>query len=530
MHASVPVLSGRGRGLVVGCLVALGLLAAQVSGPPPAGAYPTRVDPRAGTVIASSGFEVKRDGFSFRNWGPNADGHRRGLDPTQMQILFGPGVCARSIAGICSLTTTAELVQKFEMASASGGHCLGMAAMAGLLREGRISKVPYGLPWQSVYQMPISGQLDATISRLFSTQSFPPTSTAIKDYSVSAALATLTDSWRRGKQPMLAFYTADKEAGHAVTPIKIRDIGGGKRGIVLYDNNFPGEETMMVTDPAANTWYYTTAANPADDSYLFDGSPANGLQVIPVDQTLARHDCPQCAANPSSTRLMVTDTNGTDVERGVPVGDVDWDLTLTDLAGQPIPGAGLDQLFDNDEARVMTVPRGRPFRVTISGVPQGPPARINLTGIAGEWAATLDQIAVPHDASVTIEIDPARQRIAMASTRATGAAVAVASENSVRSVGTTVTGIRLIPGARVLVEPGPLGQVAVRSYAAPQSLLISAERSDVFVDRTARSAGPIAVGAGSSVSVPIGLWTGWEPIGATVASGNRSRTVPLSVG
>ncbi len=104
-------------------------------------------------------------------------------------------------------------------------------------------------------------------------------------------------------------YTDDERtAGHAINPIAIRDLRDGKYGIVVYDNNFPGQEKMVVVDPAADTWYYSTATNPSEPTLLFQGSQKNRLILIPVASALARHHDPDLSSD--DTFVIVTDTNG----------------------------------------------------------------------------------------------------------------------------------------------------------------------------------------------------------------------------
>lgn len=86
------------------------------------------VDPGSGRLSASSGFDVTRDGFSFDNWGPGSDEHRRSLTPAAMQSLFGDDICARIVNGECVLSAPGAALESAANEMAAGGHCYGMAA------------------------------------------------------------------------------------------------------------------------------------------------------------------------------------------------------------------------------------------------------------------------------------------------------------------------------------------------------------------------------------------------------------------
>ncbi|MDZ4234437.1 MAG: hypothetical protein U1C73_11940, partial [Dietzia sp.] len=239
------------------------------------------VDPRSGRLIATSGFDVLRDGFSFDNWGPGSDVHRRSLTPAAMQSLFGDDICARIVNGDCVLSAPGAALESTANEMAAGGHCYGMAALAGLFHTGGLDKARYLPHGQTVFEAQPSDELDRLISRYWAAQISSPSSTATTENSVSHTVRKLVSAWARGDNFILSFFNADGAGGHAVTPIALRDLGAGRIGIVVYDNNFPGVEKIFVTDPLADSWYYTTATNPSEPAYLYVGSRDNRLHLTP---------------------------------------------------------------------------------------------------------------------------------------------------------------------------------------------------------------------------------------------------------
>lgn len=487
------------------------------------GAAPV-VNPQAGKVVAHSGFNVKRDGFSFENWGANDALHRRGLTIEGMRAVFGDEVCARIVLGICSPTTVAELVQEEFNESMTGGHCYGMAALAGLYNTKRLSQFPLALPGQSVYSMPASGPLDELIARMFITQGFPPTDLAASEVSVPQALSKLRTAWSRNDNYILAIYTDDeKSAGHAINPIALRDLGDGKRGIVVYDNNFPGVEKMVVVDPAADTWYYSTATNPSEPTMLFQGSQKNKMMLVPLSKVLARHQDPDLRTD--DTVVVVSDTNGS--ARGA--GDVDWDARVTDLSGNPIPGVEQQILFNNDNTARFTVPAGKKFRIVVDGVDAGRTADITATALSAGGAVAVGDLEVPAGATSALDIDPVRHAIRVTSSAPTTAEFEVATEDSLRSVSTETSQLAIGPGSSVSVgATSPVG-VTVQTEGRAQKFRVAVERSDTIADRSAVTQTPVTLRPGAKLDVPVDLWTGWTPLTATVRAGGSTTAVPLTV-
>ncbi|MGW0038737.1 hypothetical protein [Gordonia sp. NPDC003376] len=487
----------------------------------PADAAPV-VNPKAGKVVAKSAFDVKRDGFSFENWGPDDELHRRGLTVDGMRAVFGDGVCARITVEVCSPTTVAELLQQELNASMTGGHCYGMAALAGLYSTKRLNTLPLAMPWQSVYDMKPSAPLDELIARMFITQSFPPTARTEAELPASEILTRLRAAWARNDNYILGIYTDEKkEAGHAITPIAIRDLGAGKSGIVVYDNNFPGVEKMIIVDPAANSWFYSTATNPSEPTLLFEGSPANPMSLTPLSTALGHHEAPYVRGD--YTLVMVSDTNGG--ARGE--GDVEWDLRVTDLDGNVIPGVDQRILLNNDNTGSIMVPKGKKFRIVVDGVDAGRVADINTTVVSAGGAVVVDDMEVPAGATATLDVDPTRHAVTVRSTAPTTAGFEVATQDSLRSVTTQTSQLAIGPEAPVSVGATSRSGITVASQGRAQKVQFAVERSDTLTDRNAANHTPITVGSGGRIDVPVNTWTGWEPLTATVHSGGSTTAVPI---
>src|SRR5262249_55238655 len=78
--------------------------------------------------------------------------------------------------------------------------------------------------------------------------------------------------------------------GHAVTPISVQDIDANHARIVIYDNNFPSEDRYIEVNLEANTWRYSTAANPREGVNDYEGdAETQSLDLTPDSARLGTH-------------------------------------------------------------------------------------------------------------------------------------------------------------------------------------------------------------------------------------------------
>ncbi|PYE19989.1 hypothetical protein DFR67_102127 [Williamsia limnetica] len=478
-------------------------------------------DPTSGTLIADSGFEVKRDGFSFANWGESDALHRRSMTPATMQSLYGDRICARIVDGACVLSATGEVLEQDSNESSNGGHCFGLAAVAGLFASGQLDKTGYVPAGQNLYDVGPSDRLDGLISRYFNTQYAVPTSDSPSRSSVASTLDQLEAAWQRGDHVVLGIL--GEIGGHGITPIALRDLGDGKTGIVVYDNNFPGVEKMMVADAASDTWYYTTALNPADKSYLFVGSPSNQMIIFPLSQMTRVHECPTCRdVGDDSVLLLVKDTAKN------PDGSAnDWTLGITTPDGRPV--AGLEKLAHANTARseLYRVPAGAAFKLTIGGVPLGQTADMDISILGDGWINEVDDLELLPGASASVTVDDDQRALRLSSTYPLTPRLTVASEEADWSVAAKGTGLNLLPGSTVSVGRDTDGDYTfgLAGIGLPGSLHVDVKRSDTTADHIARTNGSVAIPVGTTGSVAAETWDGTTPLMFRVGSQNHPMTV-----
>lgn len=376
----------------------------------------------AGTVVADSGFQLSKDGFSFENYG-NEPGVQN-LTPAEMEAIYGPAVCASQEGGVCQLTPPAANVMTEWNKAMDGGHCYGMAVTALLLFKGQLNPEAYG--GQSASQMPFAGNgaLQHRIAQSFVFQDFPSVTSGqiggTPDHVLKALIARLQatgpESWTIG------FYKSDRTGGHEVTPFKVVDDGNGQYSIEIYDNNYPGEVRTIHVDTLTNSWSYVASTNPNVPADRYTGNAhTKTLELSPTLPGTKVQPCPFCsdeqagdyapaagapaAATPAGTPAPSAGT-------GAPTRTITLEaspnnhghLVLTDPQGRQtgfvggrfvnhIPGVKvlfpiLNTDFREAEEPTYEVPVGFPLQVTLDGgaLRQRSVSTLDVTGPAYDTA------------------------------------------------------------------------------------------------------------------------------------------------
>lgn len=482
------------------------------------------VDPTSGTLIATSGFDVKRDGFSFANWGSVDENHRRGLTPSMMQTLYGDRICARLDNGGCVLTATGQALQADMDENAGGGHCFGFAALAGLFATGQLDKADYLPAGLNVYEAPPSDLLDGLITRYASTQYSPPTDSARAAFPVVGILEELEAAWSRGENYLLGIFQ-DGVGGHAVTPIASRDLGDGRIGIVVYDNNFPGVENMIVADPAADRWYYTTSLVPAESKYRFIGSPDNPMHLFQLPQTTGVHECLICKDEGDDSVLVVVKDNAKNHDGTI----VDWDFDITGPGGGEVDGLEQVKIFDNRNTNTFRVPAGVAFEMSLDGVPAGRTADVDISLYGDGWINEIDDIKLSPGARTSVKVDQDQRKLSLSSNFLVEPTLRLASEQADWSVAAVGTGLRVLPGSTLSVERQTDGDYvyALGGIGLPGSLKLDVRHRDAVRDRNMTTGGPVSIPVNSSASVAAHAWNGEAPLTVRVAGNGVDRTYPM---
>ena len=488
-----------------------------------------------GRLLVDSGFRSSPDGFGFFNTGrPDWMNHDifgtplsgpANLDADTLRSMMGPRVCVEMKAtGPCTLTLAARQWMRSANEIMSGGHCFGLAATAQQLFEGDLRASRFQAGADAAYDLRLRDPISRQIARDMAAQF----TLGVGQFTMGPrrALTQLLRDISRGRTPLiLAMWFA--AGGHAVTPYAVRNRGGGRYDIAVYDNNYPGFPRAVRINTVRGTARYHLMDNAA-------GQPITRVQsmaLIPVNEVAARQPCPFCSGARRTT-VQVTPV----------VSDVPIRTRLTDLQGHSIPGVRVIRPMEpwrpGERWAFPTyeVPAGAAFLVSVDARRREAPVAMTLTATSGEFvigvadarvaAGTVGRVGVdPRQGAVVYRSrDPRVRAVRFVDTRRTTSTQVMSREVSGPASGisgrmdeqTRAVILRAVDGRRARVE------VVTRQSFVDASGSTAMLRAHVSVD----------VPAGGRLVVDYAHWDEHHPRalrtyvlsrGASVISGGASR-------
>lgn len=279
------------------------------SGEEPSGEQPSGEQP-AGEAVADTGFRPAEHGFSYQNYGdvgvtPSGEQFQViNLTSVEMRRLYGDGVCAGPVQSdeSCTLTPPADQWMQQQNASMNGGHCEGFAVMSQLIYGGVIDPTQFGANTTAELKFEGNEALQRELAYWFTTQG--PTWGLQQVLAPNDAVAYLQEKYTENPYNVfrLGILKEDQTGGHAITAYAVQDQGNGVYWIMVYDNNYPGEERHMTIDTNANTWEYEASINPSVAPDLYKGSPQNPIFVADNEPRLQTFPCDFCEQGASSNK------------------------------------------------------------------------------------------------------------------------------------------------------------------------------------------------------------------------------------
>jgi hypothetical protein len=335
-------------------------------------------------------FKPTTSGFKFQNYG-NEDGVTN-LTVTELRRMFGDQVCASVEAGKCTLTPVAAQWLEGSNKSMGGGHCEGFAALTLLMERGQIDPKLFGAATAPELELKGNEKLQREIAYWFVTQGVPPMAMAEdKTMSPAQVVEKLVASFKgdvTAETYTLGIYAPGYKMGHATTPYAVVDKGDDVVWIMHYDNNYPAQEKYIVVDKKANSWSYTTAADPAASEHAYKGDlDTKTLTLAPTSVRTGKLICHFCGtvgsdADADKGSKGAAGGGGAAAVRELSL-EGDADLLITDEAGKrlgyadgkfvsEIAGAsfaadksGADEAEEDEPTYYL--PTGKKLKVTLDG-------------------------------------------------------------------------------------------------------------------------------------------------------------------
>ena len=248
----------------------------------------------AAALAQDSGFHVQTNGFGFRNYG-NSD-ELTNLTPADLVRMFGPGVNATPDSGEVNLVPAAEEWMEEKNAAIGGGHCEGLAVLSYLFHLGESKPEDFGAESANALKLDENVKLQREVAYWWATQCTDTTRAARIAHTPKETVEILRAALPQ-KDPekayVVEFWMRDGTAGHAVTPYAVVDTDDTHSHIMIYDNNFPNQERFIQVDRGADTWSYSTAANPAASENAYEGDA--GTRTLCLTPCAVRLKVQECA-------------------------------------------------------------------------------------------------------------------------------------------------------------------------------------------------------------------------------------------
>jgi hypothetical protein len=352
-----------------------------------------------GTLVARNGFDAAKDGFAFRNYGKNRGPMMRAQE---IRELFGDAVCVDASAGECVLTPVAERWRQASNRSWEGGHCYGFSSLSLDIWRGRTQASQYGA--QTTHALRIADgagnvtnpELAADLSRSAAKQQLASVLRKSRKFTPTKLIETLKQRWEAGDRNQILAFFMPGVGGHAVVPVAIWDMGGGKMEIELYDNNFPFvpgnpgySNRRFKVDTNTDRWDYTISVNPGvAETDWFGQGRSNMPELLRAEDQELPQPCPFCDDAPQSVPTTVTLT-GDELEHGhLRITDADGNVTgydngelVNDIPGAEVVQPKVIQREFVAPEPMYQLPSGREYEIEVVDVPEGAePHEINVTG------------------------------------------------------------------------------------------------------------------------------------------------------
>jgi hypothetical protein len=261
---------------------------AQASAGPIAGYTPT------GTLVADNGFRPEKNGFGFENYG--GDVGAQDLTPAQMKEIFGDQVCADQSNGQCTLTPPAQAWMDNENKSMAGGHCMGFSIASLQFFKDQLKPTDFGGDSTTALALAGNGSLQQKIAEGFAYQDLQSVRDGTVKGTPTEVLDKLIEALKANADTYtLGIYKRDGTGGHAITPFAVEDQGGGKMGVLAYDNNYPKVTRVVQFDRNADTWSYQASTNPSEPSATYEGDAnTRSIDFSPTKPGEGVQPCPFC--------------------------------------------------------------------------------------------------------------------------------------------------------------------------------------------------------------------------------------------
>jgi hypothetical protein len=455
-------------------------------------------------LIYSVPFEVRPDGFSFRNYGA---GHPEGdFTVADLRELFGDGVCSRIDADrdVCIPTAEAQQWIADRNADMSVGHCIGFTVAGYRFAQGDLQPDMFA-PDASV---PYDIERRAPIMRTIAANGSLYWVKSVWSSEVSGTPRDIIDALIELGEPVdLSIYLPGLVGGHSLLAYGVTEVAPQQYHILVYDNNFPGEPAFVEVDYAANTWRYDQGAiNPDVVAMPYEGdAQTETLRFIPLT-AYDQATCPFCPAETEAEELeaftLLSFLGQGDVLVETALG------VIGSVAGEiinEIPGARLifprGQLAANDAPNIVLPAGIDDYTIRFSGLRR-------VSSLSPGQSVVLDQLAPTADEN-QLAVTSSTQNIDFQAGGEQSPALKATIRQDQSTLSVALLGVDFVSGQSLALgaskESGRLEITSPNAEISAATLLIlrlSKESEEIFATTA------LDVNDGGGVALDVAGWDG----------------------
>ena len=386
------------------------------------------VDTRA-PVDASydTGFRAALNGFGFRNYGSRfPEGN---LTIKEVRELYGDQVCAEIKNEECVPIPAAQLWIDQMNGMMSGGHCVGFTVLGNRFFLGQLAPKDF----TAAAQKPVDITQDPDVMHKIAQSWALQVTDAVLNATVEGTPRDIVDRLLALQQPVDLGIFGRQGGGHSMLAYGVTYQDNGIYHVLVWDNNWPGQELYVEVDYNANTWRYSLAANnPSEDPGAWEGDArTKSLVFVPLTAYQKPAACPFCApAKASSARtrgVMAISRQATPGSgyTAVALTGHQGQLQVTNSEGQhighygtqfanEIPNAQLVRLRGasyNESEPLLLLAGKDSYAMQIYPRPGETSAVGNLVGVGPELSFAIQNIALKAGLQDQISVSTAEQQI-----------------------------------------------------------------------------------------------------------------------
>ncbi len=359
-----------------------------------------------------TGFRPNPDGFSFRNYGTRfPEGN---LTIEEVRRLFGDAVCADISGDTCVPTPATHTWIDAMNDYMAAGHCAGFTILSNRLFAGQVEPVSFFPDARITFDV----AQNVPTMRQISTDWVLQVTEEVWQARVDGTPRDIIDALLELKRPVDLGIFGRTGGGHSMLAYGVSDQGDGIYHILVYDNNWPGQELYVEVNYRANTWRYSLAAtNPAEDAGAWEGDArTRSLMFLPFPAYDQPVTCPFCPADTPDTtsKFMFVTLSGDETmlqasnEQGQQLGHY-GDEFVNEIADARL--IRLKDAMFNDLEPYLGLPQDKDFTLRLTPRSDQRAAKSNLWSGGPLMAFAIENIKILAGQAVQLGVSPLNQSL-----------------------------------------------------------------------------------------------------------------------